>query len=81
MIKAIYSVKADERKVLKTLDKFSKQISKMKPCSYSITNDKNGVIVNVSLHEGKMLGELERRFGHIKDAKFKLLKAESDPHE
>jgi len=81
MIKAVYSVRADERKVLKTLDKFSKQISKMKPCAYSLVNGKNGVIVNISIHDGRMLGELERRFGHIKDARFKLMEVKSDPCE
>ena len=81
MIKAVYLVKAEEYKILKTLDKFSKQISKMKPCVYSLTNGKNGIVVNISLHEGKLLGELGRRIGHIKDAKFKLIEVKSDPNE
>jgi hypothetical protein len=81
MVKAVYLVKAEEYKVLKTLDKFSKQMSKMKPCTYSLTNSKNGIIVNISLHEGRLLGELKRRIGHIKDAKFKLIEVKSDPNE
>ena len=74
MIKADYLVKADLNKVLRCVDKFGKQISKMNPCTYSLVNTENGIVVNISFHDRRKLGELQRRFKHIKNASFHLIK-------